>query len=64
MNWTSPGEFFAMGGYSTYVWGSVLVSAAALCAEWRFLRRRRIAALLHVKREITLRKDHSDETST
>ncbi|MFD2851149.1 heme exporter protein CcmD [Eoetvoesiella caeni] len=64
MNWTSPGEFFAMGGYSTYVWGSVLVSAAALCAEWFFLRGRRKAALSHVKRELTLRKEHSDETST
>jgi heme exporter protein D len=29
MNWHSAGEFFAMGGYGLYVWGSYAV--AALC---------------------------------
>jgi heme exporter protein D len=29
MNWHSAAEFFAMGGYGLYVWGSYAV--AALC---------------------------------
>jgi heme exporter protein D len=29
MNWHSASEFFAMGGYGLYVWGSYAV--AALC---------------------------------
>ena len=30
MNWSSPAEFFAMGGYAFYVWGSFLVFALAV----------------------------------
>ncbi len=30
MNWGSASEFFAMGGYGLYVWGSFGVTAAAL----------------------------------
>lgn len=63
MNWTNPGEFFSMGGYGLYVWGSVLVSAAALCTEWFLLRNRRNAALLHAKRELILKKEHANETT-
>src|SRR3546814_7785509 len=28
MIWSSPAEFFAMGGYGTYVWGSLSVTIA------------------------------------
>ena len=35
-------EFFAMGGYAWYVWGSYAVAALALAAEiWALARRRR-----------------------
>ncbi len=34
-------EFFAMGGYASYVWGSFGVTALALTAEVLLLRRRR-----------------------
>ena len=27
MNWGSAGEFFAMGGYAFYVWGSYGITA-------------------------------------
>lgn len=42
MNWSSPGEFFAMGGYAFYVWGSYAVTAVCIAAElWWLLRRSR-----------------------
>jgi heme exporter protein D len=37
---SSVGEFFAMGGYAFYVWGSYAVTAAALAAEIVLLARR------------------------
>jgi heme exporter protein D len=33
MNWTSAGEFFAMGGYGLYVWGAYAVTIACMAAE-------------------------------
>ena len=41
MNWGSPQEFFAMGGYGLYVWGSYVVATACIVAELWILRRRR-----------------------
>jgi heme exporter protein D len=33
MMWSSASEFWAMGGYGVYVWGSMGVSAALLALE-------------------------------
>ena len=44
MNWNSAGEFFAMGGYGLYVWGSYGVSALAIGIEILALRARRARA--------------------
>ena len=33
MNWGSASEFFAMGGYALYVWGSYGVTLVALALE-------------------------------
>jgi heme exporter protein D len=33
VNWNSASDFFAMGGYGTYVWGSYLVTAACMAIE-------------------------------
>lgn len=33
MNWNSASEFFSMGGYGVYVWGSYAVTAALLVIE-------------------------------
>ena len=33
MNWHSAQEFFAMGGYGLYVWGSYAVTALFMAAE-------------------------------
>jgi heme exporter protein D len=43
VNWTSASEFFAMGGYATYVWGAYAVTAACMAIE-------PIAAALHHRR--------------
>jgi heme exporter protein D len=44
MNWNSPAEFFAMGGYGLYVWGSYGVTALLMALEpWLAARRRRRA---------------------
>ncbi len=41
MNWGSWNEFFAMGGYAFYVWGSYAVTAIALLIEITALVARR-----------------------
>lgn len=33
MNWTSASEFWAMGGYGVYVWGSFGVTALVMGME-------------------------------
>lgn len=45
MQWHSLGEFFAMGGYAFYVWGSFGAAALGLVLECVLLRARRQKAL-------------------
>ena len=33
MSWNSASEFFAMGGYGLYVWGSYAVTLACMAVE-------------------------------
>ena len=40
MQWGSASEFFAMGGYALYVWGSYAVAAALIALEIVLLVRR------------------------
>ena len=40
MHWGSAAEFFFMGGYALYVWGSYLVTAIVIAAEITTLIRR------------------------
>ena len=51
MNWASASDFFAMGGYGFYVWGSFLVTFACIAGEVLFLRARREEALRTVRAE-------------
>ena len=51
MNWASAAEFFAMGGYAFYVWGSFLATAVCVTGEMLFLRARRAQALRRVHAE-------------
>jgi heme exporter protein D len=50
MNWNSPAEFFAMGGYALYVWGSFGVVAVALVIEPILVGRRRHAIVESLRR--------------
>ena len=50
MHWGGIGEFFAMGGYAPYVWGSYGVTLAILIAEVIALRQRRRRALRDIVR--------------
>ncbi|MDO8933380.1 MAG: heme exporter protein CcmD [Rhodocyclaceae bacterium] len=51
MNWGSPAEFFAMGGYALYVWGSFGACAIALIAEPILVNKRRTEILKSLRRE-------------
>ncbi len=51
MNWGSAANFFAMGGYGPYVWGSFGVCAVALAAEWVLVKQRRHAILASLRRQ-------------
>ena len=45
MNWASWSDFFAMGGYAFYVWGSYGVTACLIVVEIILLRARGRAAI-------------------
>ena len=49
MNWGSAAEFYAMGGYGFFVWGSFAVTAACLIAEPLLVRARQRRALEQVR---------------
>jgi heme exporter protein D len=51
MQWHSVGEFFAMGGYAPYVWGSVGACALAMLIEPTLLRLRRRAIVAAIHRQ-------------
>jgi heme exporter protein D len=51
MHWTSLGEFFAMGGYALYVWGSVGACALAMLVEPLLVIRRQRAIRQELLRE-------------
>ena len=41
MNWSNAADFFAMGGYGFYVWGSFGMTALVMLGELIALRMRR-----------------------
>lgn len=51
MHWNSLGEFFAMGGYALYVWGSFGACALLLVMEPLLLKRRLSAVRRLLRRE-------------
>lgn len=50
MQWASWGEFWAMGGYGLYVWGSYGVALIAILIEIIFLRRGHSHTLTRLRR--------------
>lgn len=51
MNWNSAADFFAMGGYGLYVWGSYAAALVLMTAEPLLARRRLHAALRAAARQ-------------
>ena len=51
MNWGSPAEFFAMGGYGLYVWGSFGACALLMIVEPMLVRKRQSDILRTLRRE-------------
>ncbi|MBK9573736.1 MAG: heme exporter protein CcmD [Rhodoferax sp.] len=52
MQWNSASEFFAMGGYGLYVWGSFGITAGVMVIEVLLVRQRRKHALRNLRNEI------------
>ena len=50
MKWTSLGEFLAMGGYGTFVWGSYAVTALVVVVELVLVAGRHRAARAAARR--------------
>jgi heme exporter protein D len=60
MSWNSLEDFFRMGGYAVYVWGSFGVTALALTIEPWLLNKRRNLALRAIRREQSANPPSSD----
>ncbi len=52
MQWNSVSEFFAMGGYAFYVWGSFGLTAAIVAGEVLLLRAHRKTVLRNLRAEL------------
>ena len=51
MQWNSASEFFAMGGYAFYVWGSFGLTAIVMAGEALLIRRQRTELLSELRNE-------------
>ncbi len=54
MSWSSWSEFFAMGGYALYVWGSYAGASGLIVVELVLLARRRAGILRRLGRLTSL----------
>ena len=59
MQWKSASEFFAMGGYAFYVWGSFGVTVLVMVGEMLVIRARRAELIRQLGTE-----QQSESTST
>jgi heme exporter protein D len=51
VNWASASDFWAMGGYGFYVWGSYGAAVVVIAVELWLLRARRRTAIIALKQE-------------
>ena len=49
MHWNNAAEFFAMGGYAVYVWGSFGACAVCMLAEPLLIRQKRRQVLQRLR---------------
>ena len=59
MHWNSVSEFFAMGGYAFYVWGSFGLTALVMVGEPLLLRSQRKAILRNLRNELLSERSSS-----
>jgi heme exporter protein D len=52
MQWNSVSEFFAMGGYAFYVWGSFGITALVMVVEMGLIRARRRELIEQLRTEL------------
>ncbi len=52
MIWNSWSEFWAMGGYGLYVWGSFGVTALCVALEMIWVKNARAQALIQISNEL------------
>ena len=62
MNWNSASEFFAMGGYALYVWGSFGVCALAFVVEPLLVRQRHTRIVRTLRRQSAAEHMEMDHT--
>ncbi len=62
MIWNSWSEFWAMGGYGLYVWGSFGVTALCVALEMIWVKNARAQALAQIRDELVA-KTNSKEWS-
>ncbi len=63
MQWHSVGEFFEMGGYALYVWGSFGATAVVMAAEIWQVRARRREIVRNLLEETGSESDSTDTLS-
>ena len=64
MNWGSAGNFFAMGGYAFYVWGSYGITALFLILEIVLLVMRKRTITQRLGRRVRMRIEVKNEAQT
>jgi heme exporter protein D len=64
MHWGSAREFFAMGGYAFYVWGSYGVTALFLLLEVVLVMLRKRTITQRMGRRIRMRIEVNNEAQT
>ena len=61
MIWNSWSDFWAMGGYALYVWGSFGVTAALIAIEMWWVQQARQQALTQVAQELVSTETHQKD---
>lgn len=61
MIWNSWSDFWAMGGYGLYVWGSFGVSAGLMAYEMYWVKQARNKALHQVAQELRAAETHGKD---
>jgi heme exporter protein D len=62
MNWNSASDFFAMGGYALYVWGSFGVCAVAFVVEPLLVRQRHTQIVRTLRRQAAAEQMEMENT--